>query len=1256
MMSKNKKSGAGQEPPASATGPAAAPINDTAKPDQPGQTVPSLEPGASADILAALQASEARYRAVVEDQTEVISRFTADGEFTFVNEVFCRFFGKTAAELIGQTWHPLAVAEDLPDIKAKLQTISPANPVVSIENRVHAGNGRIRWMQFVHRATFDHNDRLVEIQSVGRDITEHKQAEERLRQSEARQALLLRNAPVAIVIHDADGRLLHTNEIAQQLLDLAEEEARGKQLDDEVWQFLREDRTPMPVKEYPVSRVLDQGAPVKNLVLGLRRRVRHELRWVLVNANPLFVDGAIAEIIVSFMDITERKQAEEELITYREHLEELVEERTGELEAEIIERKQAAETAVSAKIFLDLVVDRSPFAMWISDKEGTVIRTNQSLRQTINLTDEAILGQYNVLKDKNLREQGVMPLVQAVFENFEPARFTIPWQASLAGVAAFSGGRDLHIDVSMFPIVNARNELTNVVCQWVDITKQRQTTDALRVSEERFSKVFRSSPVGISITRLDDGKFIDVNDSFLEILGFTREEVTDHTTLELNLWADPDERTKIVRLLKEEGKIYNIELKFRRKSGKVGYSLTSAELLELDGVPCMLNLLNDITDRKLAEEKLLESEERLALVLEGSQLGYWDWNLQTGEVQRNERWAEMLGYTLPEITFNVKQWTDLHHPDDREAAWKSIQDHLDGRTPAHRIEYRMRCKNGEYKWILDQASVVERDADGKPLRMSGTHTDITERKLAEDQLRRQTAILATMLNSPQETVALLDTDGNVLAINQNGAKRFDLSPEEMVGQNIYTLLPEPVSSQRKKLITDVMQTGQSAHFEDGRQNMHFMNSVYAVNEPQSGELLGVVIFALDITNRKLMEEALRQSNLRLEKTLAELRETQEQMLHQERLAAVGQLAGGIAHDFNNIMAIITLYSEITLSSSHLTPPERERMATIHEQAWRASHLVQQILDFSRKAMLQMQPINFLSLLQDQVEMLKRILPEHIRIQLICEPDGEKYMVSADQTRMQQIISNLAINARDAMPHGGKLNIELKQVTIEPGQKTPMPDIEPGAWLQLTIADTGTGIQPEVLPHIFEPFYTTKEPGSGSGLGLAQVYGIVGQHGGHVDVKTEWGQGTTFTIYMPVLTTNPLMPLAPGFTNIPQGHGEFVLVVEDNMALRETLSEILIGLNYRIGEAANGLEALALFAEMGDKIDLVLSDVIMPEMGGKDLFLTLKAMGQSVPVVLLSGHTLDESLDDLKEQGLAAWLTKPPSLESLAKALANALQK
>jgi len=392
--------------------------------------------------------------------------------------------------------------------------------------------------------------------------------------------------------------------------------------------------------------------------------------------------------------------------------------------------------------------------------------------------------------------------------------------------------------------------------------------------------------------------------------------------------------------------------------------------------------------------------------------------------------------------------------------------------------------------------------------------------------------------------------------------------------------------------------------------------------------------------------------------------TQERALRaqfeqQERLAAIGQLAAGIAHDFNNILAVIVLYAQMTAQSERSLDQDRERMEIISQQAWNATRLIQQILDFGRRAVLDRQPLDLLPLLKEQVKLLERTLPEYIEIELTY--GSEEYTVNADPTRMQQMITNLAVNARDAMPkgqspelvEGGVLRIELERVTVGP-DASPLPALEAGEWIRLSVADTGMGIPSEVLPHIFEPFFTTKTPGEGSGLGLAQVYGIVKQHQGHIGIETQSGLGTTFTIYLRALAVPaPVRPMSDP-TCIPQGRGEVLLVVEDDAALRAALVDTLASFNYTMLEAANGQEALAVLEERGDEVALVLSDVVMPTLGGIALLHVLRQQGWDTPMIFLTGHPMEKELEALRAQGVRAWVLKPPSMEQLAEVVAGAL--
>ncbi|MGC9523132.1 MAG: PAS domain S-box protein [Anaerolineae bacterium] len=527
-----------------------------------------------------------------------------------------------------------------------------------------------------------------------------------------------------------------------------------------------------------------------------------------------------------------------------------------------------------------------------------------------------------------------------------------------------------------------------------------------------------------------------------------------------------------------------------------------------------------------------------------------------------------------------------------------------------------------HTWTASEIALVE--AVGQQL------GGAAERLQLLSQVRSQANRLQQVMDTVPEGVVLLDGEGTVLLANSQGRAHLDALCGVGVGDRLTTLGDLPLAT----LLEPPPLGPWHEVSAEGR-------TYECVAKPLTQGALpdGWVVVLHDVTEERVTEAQLQQ---------------------QERLAAVGRLAAGIAHDFNNIIAVIVLYAQMVLRHSGLSDRLRDQLGVISEQAYQATDLVEQILDFSRRSTLTRRPLRLVSYFKEMGRLWTRVLPETIEVALKYEADD--LMVEVDPTRLQQVFMNLATNARDAMPGGGRIEIALSQFTLYEGDTPPVATMAPGDWVRIRFSDTGVGIQPEALPHIFEPFYTTKPSGRGAGLGLAQVHGIVKQHGGEVTVHSRPGEGATFTLYFPAVDASTVAPVAASLRGAPAvetvsdiGDGEALLVVEDNPQTREALVAALDGLGYRAIEATNGREALEVLQRTPEAVRAIISDAVMPEMGALDLLAALGEQGHPHPVIVLSGYLPPEKQCQLRDShNFVTWLTKPVALQDLADAIASAL--
>jgi two-component system cell cycle sensor histidine kinase/response regulator CckA len=792
---------------------------------------------------------------------------------------------------------------------------------------------------------------------------------------------------------------------------------------------------------------------------------------------------------------------------------------------------------------------------------------------------------------------------------------------------------DLHIS----PLYDREDRLAGRLFVSLDVTGRKRAEEGLRESEERFRQMAENSRDVFWMRDLKTLDLIYITPAYERLWG---QSIADAREQPASWLANvhPEDRDRLAKAFEKQiqGEPTENEYRIVWPDGSIHWIRDRVFPIrdEAGQAYRAFGVVEDITERKRAEEVLRESERRLSNAQRLARMGSWTWDVQTDEVEWTDEVYRIFGLDPGDFRPQIGSIMERFHPDDR-----AVNEQVMAQAIADREQYtfgaRVLLPDGNTRFIVS-TSEGHYDDDGKLVRISGTVQDVTERRRTEAererllaQVQEQARQVQQIVDTVPEGVILLDADEHIVLANPLGEKNLVTVADARIGDTLTHLgnrpLAELLTSPPKGLWHEVTTGGRSFQVIAGP----------IESGPTPG---GWVLVIRDVTQQRQVEQRIQQ---------------------QERLAAVGQLAAGIAHDFNNIMATIVLYAQTTAQAEELPDTIRERMKIIDQQAYHATRLIQQILDFSRRAVLERRPLDLLPLLKEQIKLLERTLPESIEIRLDYEPDkyATLFTVNADPTRMQQMMTNLAVNARDAMPGGGTLRFTLERVRIEAGKAPPLPEMRPGEWVQMTVSDTGSGIPPDVLPHIFEPFFTTKGRGRGSGLGLAQVHGIVAQHEGRIDVETEPGRGTTFTVYLPAHLPEP--STAVPLRELPataMGRGETVLVVEDDASVRKALVDSLALLNYRALEAQNGEEALAKVEELGDEIGLVLSDVVMPGMGGVALLHGLRERGLDVPVVMLTGHPLEKEMENLRAQGLLEWLPKPPEFEQLAEVVARALSK
>lgn len=761
-----------------------------------------------------------------------------------------------------------------------------------------------------------------------------------------------------------------------------------------------------------------------------------------------------------------------------------------------------------------------------------------------------------------------------------------------------------------------------------DITLRKRMEEELRKNNEILSAVLTTSPVGISLVR--ERETCWANDAFCQVLGRTQDEMLGRNTL--GFYLDVAEYERVGRELYRSGNgsdYGEVDTRLVRKDGRVlDCHLRSRSLDPADSSKGQIVAVMDISERKRVEDALRQSEGMFRALTETAASSVFI--VQGDRFQYvNPAMEGLTGYSHDELL--ALEFWQVAHPDYQSVVRDRGYKRLLTKEGPSRYEIKILCKNGREKWVDFSATYIE--LAGKP-GVLGTAFDITERKAVEEALRQSEERYRCFFHEDLAGAYISTVDGRLVACNPAFARIFGFpSIEDALRCNLRDIYPD--SDGRDEFMALLAKEGKLEHHEKelrriDKKPIHVIeNSVGTFSD--QGELIEIKGYLFDKTDMKELTEQLRQS---------------------QKMEAIGRLAGGIAHDFNNLLTAITGYAELLMAELEPRSPLLSRVEQIKRAGDRAALLTQQLLAFSRKQMLRPEVLDFNVVLADMEQMLRRLIGEDI--ELIMEPGDGPMRVKADRGQIEQVVMNLVVNARDAMPDGGMLTIEAKCVGLDQTYAHSHLVIQPGPYVMLAISDTGIGMDDETSSLIFEPFFTTKEPDKGTGLGLAMVYGIVKQSGGSIWVYSEVGRGTTFKIYLPRVMDQVERTMTEEPNPAALEGSETILLVEDDDGVRELLCEVLGSHGYVVLEAGNGQDAMQICGTYKDPIHMMITDVVMPRMNGCDLAARVTVSRPETKVVFMSGYTDRGVINHGVLQPGAEFLQKPFNVDTLIRKVRNIL--
>jgi len=893
--------------------------------------------------------------------------------------------------------------------------------------------------------------------------------------------------------------------------------------------------------------------------------------------------------------------------------------------------------AEEARRYAESIVETVREPLLVLDADLKIISANRHFYTTFNVIPSETIGCF--IYDLG-NKQWDIPLLRELLEKILPEKKAFD---------DFEVAHDFQDIGHKVMLLNARQvyrkdiDAGMILLAIEDITERKRLEALLNESEERYRRLFETANDGIVLLEKKEGKITHANPAFEKMLGYTREESIGNKLQDIGISLDLGDFQTTMQNLNKNGMIMYDDVPAKTKAGQH----IDTDIYLVDRARLVQCNIRDIAKRKLVEKKLRESEEKYRLVVDNiaDVITVMDLNLRFTYVSPSI--IRLRGYTAEEVMAQTME--QIMTPESLRMVARVFEEEMTleasgtadpGRTRILELEqYR---KDGSIVWLENHTSAL-RDNEKKLIGIISLSRDITERKRAEEEMKQMNIFLNAIIENIPNMIFLKDArDLRFVRFNRAGEELLGQSRDDLIGKSDYDFFPKMQADSFTEKDRDVLSGRKLIDIPEetiqtrwGEKILHTKKLPILNERGEPSFLLGI---SEDITERKRAE--------------AEKENLQAQLMQAQRMESVGRLAGGVAHDFNNKLSVILGYTELAMELLDRADPIYQNLQQVMIAGKHSVEIVRQLLAFARKQIIAPEVLDINETMGGRLKMLRHLIGEDI--DLVWSPGHGLWQVKMDPSQVDQILANLCVNARDAISGVGKVTIETRNTALDEACSAEHAGAAPGEYVMLAVSDNGCGMDRETQENIFEPFFTTKEVGKGTGLGLATVYGIVKQNKGFIEVASEPGKGTAFRIYLPRHGGETEEEVEAVEAKTPQGRGETILIVEDDVSVLHLTERILDHLGYAVLTSASPAEALTMAREYQGEIHLLMTDVILPEMSGMDLAGEMLKIRPDIMTMFMSGYTADI----IDRQGVldkgVHFVQKPFTFDSLARKVREAM--